>query len=94
MTEKSVALVPPDGFGENQSGLALAWLSWMQKELGLMELRHARNSVEIRMAGFKIDGVGWTAPRVLGQGRRGGMHVLEFHGYFFHHHPDHHLLHY
>ena len=83
MPEDSIPLLPPGGFGETQSRVALAWMSRERGRLGLDELRHARNGAEIKIAGFKLDGVGWR--HLPGGGKE--MHVFEFHGCHFHCHP-------
>lgn len=54
MGSETIALLPATGYifgGEgrntNASAESQQWLAWMKKELGLVELYHARNSEEL-----------------------------------------------
>ena len=79
MEQDSIALLPPDGFCPQAvatSKKELAWLLWMKKKLGLVELYHNRNFRPINIAGFHVDGWGKDAA--------GQWYVLEFNGCHYH----------
>ncbi|KAG8227519.1 hypothetical protein J437_LFUL002408 [Ladona fulva] len=63
---------PPWGYrlAERQSRKALLWLTWEEKGWGIT-IRHAGNSREVRILGWKMDGVYEGT-------------VFEFHGCYFH----------
>ena len=72
MPKDSIALIPPQGYRQTTSMEALGWLDHQKRELGLVKLRHARNSPELVIGGVKVDGCGWDAV--------GNMYVLQYHG--------------
>ena len=72
MPKDSIALLPPQGYNETTSKEALGWLEHQRKTLDLLELRHARNSREIKVGGIKLDGWGTDA--------LGNKYALQYHG--------------
>ncbi len=74
MREGSIALLPPQGYGNsaNYSVISLAWISWKARELGLTNLRTARHGGEVKIGGHFVDGTGVNA--------EGLRYVLNFHG--------------
>ena len=52
-----VGIIPPQGYThDNQSTLALCWLDWVARQHGVT-MRHAYNGGEVRVEGFKVDGM-------------------------------------
>ena len=82
MQQESICLLPPKGYSlknRQYSVISLAWISWLEKELGLKNVRTARKGFEVRMAGHYCDGVG--------EDEQGVIHVMEYHGCYFHNCP-------
>ena len=69
-------LVPNHGYSpeDKQSSSALAWLSWMEKELKL-SIQHALSGGEVKVDKFKLDGLCTEGDK---------QRAFEFHGCFWH----------
>ena len=72
MAKDSIALLPPTGYTSKTSKICLAWLAWQKKKLGLVDMKHARNSYEIVIRQVAVDGYGVDA--------EGNCYVFQFHG--------------
>jgi hypothetical protein len=72
MTPQSVGLLQPQGFRQKTSKIAIAWMSWMKRQLGLVSLNHGRNSIEAVVRGVKLDG--------YGRDQHGGLVLFEMNG--------------
>jgi len=81
MKPKSLAILPPTGYSQNQSFKALAWLSYMERELRLVQFFTARKNGERLIGGRLVDGAGWDS--------QGDKYVLQFHGCYWHGCPLH-----
>ena len=81
MLKDSMAILPPQGYNENQSKECFAWLDCKKAELRaagleIVEERTARKGSEVRIAGLKVDG--------YFKDSTGQQHVLQYHGCRFH----------
>ena len=74
MKEKTVAIIPPDGYnsGDRISKRAQEWLAWYGHQNGV-RIQHGRNGKEHKVGNFKVDGL------VAGTNT-----VLEFNGCIWH----------
>lgn len=69
---ESIALLPPDSFGEGNSKSALAWMACQRKRLGLVSWNDGRRSYEAKIKHVKVDG--------YGRSKDGQLYVLMFSG--------------
>lgn len=77
LKHETLGVIPQRGYRrlcDNQSRVALQWLIWVEKELGI-NIQHAGRGREAVLNGLKVDG--FCADT---------NHVFEFHGCYFHGH--------
>ena len=73
LKQGEIAIIPPHGYPtENQSATALCWMDWVAKTNNTTIL-HAKNGGEVKVEGFKVDGVDIETGT-----------ILEFQGCYFH----------
>ena len=78
MPEKALCMLPPLGYSHRNrlySVSSMAWLRFMEVELGLVYIRTARKGGEINVGGHWVDGAGADAS--------GHKHVLNYHGCYW-----------
>ena len=81
MPEKSLAILPPNGYGEtkdNYSKISMAYIYWMEQKLGLSNVRSARKGFEVKLGRYKMDAIGWD--------KNNKLTALLFDGCYYHGH--------
>ena len=82
LEREEIAIIPPHGYDhDRQSSIALCWLDWWAQQNNV-QILHASNGPEVKLAGYKVDGFD---PK--------NNTVLQFHGCFWHACPKHYSKH-
>ena len=81
MPKDSLCLLPPLGYDDKNrqySVTSMAWIAWMERRLGLRNVRTARKGFEVKISGYNMDGTGVDS--------NGDLQILQFHGCYWHGH--------
>lgn len=78
----TIGILPVGGYrlADRQSAVALQWLNWIEKSQDIA-LKHAGNSRELKICGYKVDGYHETPDKSV-------KTVYEFNGCWYHGCPD------